>query len=314
MAKLSKPREGSLQFWPRSRASKVLPRVNWSPIKTDPKQESILGFITYKVGMATVLVKDVTDKSMTAGKKIFLPVTILEAPNMKVYAIRFYQAGVPVKDVVVSSDKELKKLVHLPKEPQKLEPPAAYDDIRILVYSLVKQTNIKKTPDMTELAINAADKLAFAKSLLGRELSLADFLKSSLVDVRGLTSGKGFSGAVKRYGISLKQHKSEKGRRRPGSLGPWHPARVTFRVPMAGQLGMFTRVHYNQKVITSATIAEKNINKSGGFMHYGLVKSAYLLVHGSVQGPAKRQLLLTHPLRPTKKQSKRKYEFQEIVA
>ena len=85
---------------------------------------------------------------------------------------------------------------------------------------------------------------------LGKEISISDvFEKDQVVDLRGLTKGQGFSGSVKRFGITLKSHKSEKGRRRPGSLGPWHPARVTFRAPQAGQLGMFTRAIFNNKIL-----------------------------------------------------------------
>ena len=199
----------------------------------------------------------------------------------------------------------------MPSAVPTFEPPKVFDDIRIIVYSLSKQTGIKKTPDIAEIGVNAPNKLEFVKSLIGKEISVKDF-KYNLVDVRGLTTGKGFSSAVKRYGISLKQHKSEKGVRRPGSLGPWHPARVTFRTPMAGQLGMFTRVHYNQKILISASISEKDINGTG-FAHYGKITSSYFIVHGSVQGPEKRQVLLTPSLRPTKKQVKKKFEFQELI-
>ena len=49
MPKINRPRFGSLQFWPRKRAEKEIPSVNWKTIKG----KGILGFITYKVGMAT---------------------------------------------------------------------------------------------------------------------------------------------------------------------------------------------------------------------------------------------------------------------
>jgi len=314
MAKLSRPRFGSLQFWPRKRASKVLPSVNWKSIKGS----GILGFIAYKVGMATAVAKDLTDKSMTQGKKVFFPVTILEVPKMKVFAIRFYLQGKVIKDVIVSNDKELKRKLKLPKETKKLENeiPSKYDDVRLIIYSLVNQTTIKKTPDMIEIAIGAPDiqkKLEIAKSLVGKEISFKDFQDSSLIDVRGLTKGKGICGPVKRFGISLKQHKTEKGIRRPGSLGPWHPAHVTFRVAMAGQLGYFSRVHYNLKTLTFGSISEKNINPSQGFKNYGLIKTDFVILRGSVQGPPKRQLLLTPSLRPSKSLSKKKYEFQELI-
>jgi len=314
MAKASKPRAGSLQFWPRKRAEKQLPSVNWTVIHGG-KDEGILGFITYKVGMASAVVKDDTLHSMTKGKKVVVPVTILEAPNMKIYSVRFYKEGSVMKDIIVSNDKELRRAISaVPKTLGSLDNvPHGFDDIRIIAYSIPSQTNIKKTPDLIELAVNAKDKLSFVKNHVGKELSYKDFLKHNLLDVRGLTTGRGLVGPVKRFGITLKQHKSEKGVRRPGSLAPWHPARVTYRTPMAGQLGMFTRVHYNLNLIHSGSVSEKDINPGTGFKHYGKVNSNYIIVKGSVQGPPKRQILLTPSFRPTKFQAKKKLEFQELL-
>ncbi len=313
MPSARRPRYGSLQFWPRKRVRKALPSVNWIPVSRINKEEGILGFIGYKAGMATAIVKDNIDKSMTKGKKIAIPVTILEVPNMKIFSARFYKNGKVMTEIVLDNkDKELKRKIKLPKEIKKLDNIEGYDDIKVIVYSLVNQTNIKKTPDIIELALNHNDKLAFVKNYAGKEISLADVLKWNLVDVRGLTKGKGMQGAVKRFGIKLKQHKSEKGRRRPGSLGPWHPARVTFHAPMAGQLGLFTRVHYNLKVIDSGNVKEKNINKKEGFKNYGLIKGNYIILAGSVQGPQKRQILVTPALRPTRKQSKKNYELVNL--
>ncbi len=320
MSKLSNPKAGSLQFWPRKRAEKILPSVNWNTL-SDLKQKnpSLLGLIAYKVGMASAIVKDNTPDSMTKGKKLFIPVTILEAPNMKIFTVRFYKFGKAVKDIIVSTDKELKKLLKLPKEIKPLDSqiPEDYDNIRVLAYSLAKSTNIKKTPDLIELAVSGDSKekkLEYVKSFINKEISLKDILQFELVDIRGLTTGKGLSGPVKRFGITLKQHKTEKGRRRPGSLGPWHPARVTFVTPMAGQLGMFSRLHYNIKIISSGNINEKNINPLSGFKHFGKVNTSFIILKGSVQGPPKRPLLLTPSFRPTKSSSKAKFEFQELIA
>ncbi|MBI2632253.1 50S ribosomal protein L3 [Candidatus Pacearchaeota archaeon] len=316
MAKLSKSREGSLQFWPRKRAAKILHSVNWGQIKGKDKTSSLLGFIAYKVGMATALVKDNTSDSMTKGKKVYFPVTILETPNMKIFSVRFYRNGIVLKDVIVSQDKELKKIVRIPKnlKPLDSEIPKDFDDLKLLIYSLAKQTSFKKTPDMIEIAVHADNKIEYVKSLIGKEISLKDFTHFELLDVRGLTIGKGLSGPIKRFGLALKQHKTEKGVRRPGSLGPWHPARVTFRAPQAGQLGFFSRTHYNLKLISSGNIAEKDINPSSGFKHYGKIRGYYLILRGSVQGPSKRQILVTPSFRPTKSAEKKKFEFQELIA
>jgi hypothetical protein len=69
------PRKGSLQFWPRKRAAKFLPRVNWDSIDTN---KILKGFICYKAGMMSAAVKDNTPDSMTKDKQIVVPVTILE--------------------------------------------------------------------------------------------------------------------------------------------------------------------------------------------------------------------------------------------
>jgi len=237
------PRKGSLQFWPRKRAAKFLPSVNWKAIDSG---KNVKGFICYKAGMASALVKDDTPDSMTKGKEKTVPVTILECPAMKIFSVRFYNDGKVVDGVLGEKlGKELKRKINLPKKVRRMDDvKKEYDDVRVIFYSVVKKTNLKKKPDLVEIGMvgSLEEKLSFIKENLDKEISVLDvFENGQLVDFRGLTKGKGFQGPVKRFGIKLKFHKSEKGRRRPGSLGPWHPARVIFRVPMAGQLGMFTR-------------------------------------------------------------------------
>ncbi|MDP3987120.1 MAG: 50S ribosomal protein L3 [Nanoarchaeota archaeon] len=310
------PRKGSLQFWPRKRANKFLPRVNWSATKNN-SSKVLKGFIGYKVGMATAYVKDDTGDSMTKGKRITLPITILECPTMKIFSVRFYKEGSVAKEILAENlDKELKIKVKLPKKKMDSLDKVSreeFDDIRVILYSQVKKTNIKKTPDLSEIGLsgNVEEKLSFVKENLSKDISVSDvFERNSLVDLRGLTKGHGFSGAVKRFGVQLRQHKTEKGRRGPGSIGPWHPARVTFRVPMPGQLGMFTRISYNSKIIEiEKAEGEKKIT---GFKNFGDVKSDYLILNGSVQGPEKRQILITVPIRETKKQLKKNYELIEL--
>src|SRR3989338_1557100 len=309
--KISRPRYGSLQFWPRKRAERFLPSVNWSALKGD----GLLGFIAYKAGMATATVKDSTPKSMTPGKKLSIPVTFLETPPVKIYSVRFYKDGKVKSEVVVSNDRELKRIIKVMKTlpaQTSLDEVKDFDDIRVIIYSIPKEAKLKKTPDIIEVGIGAKDKLSFVKSHIGKNILFTDVFKGDLVDVRGLTKGKGLSGPVARFGISLRQHKSEKGRRGHGSLGPWHPARVIFRVPISGQLGMFTRAHYNLKILGSNATMKDKIKDLNNFKNYGNIKTNYLVLNGSVQGPAKRQVLLTSPLRPSLKQTRKKLELLEV--
>lgn len=312
MAQPKTPRSGSLQFWPRKRASKFLPSVNWSTVNTN-STKGLKGFIAYKAGMVSGFVMDNTPDSMTKGKKIIIPMTVLECPKVKIFSVRFYKNGKVMSEVVSKSlDKELKKIVKFGKKEGNIEHVKDYDDIRVIIYSLVKSTGIKKTPDLSEVAIvgNLEEKLNFVKNNLHKEISVTDvFEKGKLIDVRGLTKGKGLQGPVKRFGITLKSHKSEKGQRRPGSLGPWHPLRVTYMIPLAGQMGMFTRVVYNNEIIEMGS--EKN-SLLKNIKNFGDVKTEYMLVRGSLPGVPKRQLLLTPSFRATKKQAKKSFQLLEL--
>lgn len=317
MSKIHKPRAGSLQFWPRKRASKILPSVNWKPLEEKAKSK-ILGFIGYKVGMLSAVVKDNTPDSLTKNKKIILPVTIIECPSMKIYSVRFYKNSNVAVDVISNDvDKFLKRKLIVPKKQSTNIDEIGknldnYDDIRIIAYTLAKQTNIKKVPDIIEIGLKGTveEKFGTAKNLINKEIKINDvFEKDGSMDIRGVTKGKGIEGPIKRFGISLKSHKTEKGVRRPGTLGPWRPRRVSFKAPLAGQFGFFSRVNFNNKIIDISRIAEKDINPKSGFKHYGIIKSDYVVVKGSVQGPAKRPLVLTSILRPKKEIEKQKFEL-----
>ncbi len=313
MAQPKTPRSGSLQFWPRKRANKFLPSVNWSSVNTN-SSKGLKGFIGYKAGMVSGFVLDNTPDSMTKGKKIIIPLTVLECPKIKIFSVRFYKNGKVMNEVVSKNpEKELKRVIKFhKKETGDIEHVKDYDDIRVIIYSLVKNTGIKKTPDLSEVALVGSldEKLNFVKANLHKEISVAEiFEKGKLVDIRGLTKGKGLQGPVKRFGITLKSHKSEKGQRRPGSLGPWHPLRVTYMVPLAGQMGMFTRVVYNNEIIEIGN--EKNSNLKN-IKNFGDIKTEYILVRGSVPGPSKRQLLITPSFRETKKQAKKDFQLLEL--
>ena len=305
-------RSGSLQFYPRVRSKRIVPRVNWKPV---PKNTKLCGFIGYKVAMVSVWAKDDTPDSMTKGKRIAVPSTILECPPMKIYSARFYRNGKVAKEVLLSKEKVLKRKVRLPKEIGKIEEAEDFDDVRVILYSEISKTGIgKKKPDMAEFALSGSmeEKIAFIKENIGKEINISEIFSEGLVDTRAVTRGFGTQGPVKRFGIALKDHKSEKGRRRPGSLAPWHPARVTFRAPQAGQTGFHKRISYNNQILEIGKISEKNINPKGGFQRYGEIKTEYIILRGSVMGPKKRAVVITPAIRPTKKQEKKKLEVLEI--
>ncbi len=302
-------RSGSLQFYPRVRAKKVIPSVNWVPLSKEGT--GFMGFVGYKVGMISVRVKDDTENSLTKGKRIVVPATILECPSMKIYSVRFYKDRKVSKDVVVSNDKSLKKKVKISKKISEIKDDIEFDDVRVLMYSSVKDTCVDKNKaDILEVAISGSvdAKLDFIKGKIGNDISISEVFSDGLVDVRGVTKGFGTCGPVKRFGIALKSHKSEKGVRRPGSLAPWHPSRVTFRAPQAGQTGYHNRITYNNLILEIGKISEKDINKKGGFEHYGVIKNDYIILKGSISGPQKRGLVITPAMKPSRFMAKKKLE------
>jgi len=283
----------------------------------------MLGFVGYKVGMASAIVKDTTANSMTKGKTIVVPITVMECPALKVFSVRFYRDGKVATEVLSQNiDKEMKRKVKLPKKFKSLDEMAGklneFQDIRIIVYSTVRKAGIKKTPEVIEIGLNGDLKQKFeaAKGMIDKEINVNDvFAKNQMLDVHAVTKGKGLQGPVKRFGLTFKQHKSEKGVRRPGSLGPWHPARVTFRTPMAGQVGFFTRVQYNNKILEMG----KEMSELKGdkvrreWMNYGFVNSPYCIINGSVAGAQARPIMLTAASRPKKITTKQALEVVEIV-
>ena len=90
MPKRTRPRHGSLQFWPRKRAKRIITRTSHWPAS---KESHALGFAGWKAGMTHVQLVDQNGKSPTYGKIITKPVTVLDAPSLFVAAIRFYSAS-----------------------------------------------------------------------------------------------------------------------------------------------------------------------------------------------------------------------------
>ncbi len=303
MAKSHKPRSGTLQFWPRKRAKRIYPRIRSWTLSKDVKP---LAFAGYKVGMTHIIYTDNKSTSMTKGEDISIPITIIECPPLKIASIIFYKKtpyGLTVSARLNTQkfDKELFRKITNPKKSKEVKEDN-FDDIRILVYTQPKLTTIgKKKPELFEIALggNKDEKLTWAKENLGKELKIQDiFQAGQFIDIRGITKGKGFCGPVKRNGVSLRSHKSEKMIRGPANLGCWIGNRQ-WTVAQPGQHGFHQRMELNKWIVN---IGEdpKEINKISGFKRYGVIKNNYLLVKGSIPGPSKRLIVLTSAVRKIK--------------
>lgn len=304
MPRTRHPRAGSMQFWPRVRSRQSYPRIrNWP----SAKEAKPLGFAGYKVGMTHALIIDNNPHSLTKGTEVFYPITVIECPPLKTYSIRFYKNTTDGKKLVSEIladqlDKETERKITTPKK--KGKEAADFDFVRLGCHTQPKLTKIGKVkPEMFEVAIGGTkeQQIAYARDKLGKEIMVSEVFKEGQhLDAHSLTRDRGFQGPIRRFGVQLRHHKSEKSRRNPGSLGPWKAqGHVMWRVAHAGKTGHNLRTEYN-KIIVKIGNKSDEINPKGGFLHYGLVKSQYILVKGSLSGPQKRLIRFTEPTRPKK--------------
>jgi len=298
-------------YSPRKRARSITARAPSWP--EGGEEAKLQGFAGYKAGMTHAFIVDYRPRSTTAGQEVQVPVTILEVPPLKVCGIRFYQetpyGRKAVGEVWESKhDKELSRRLPVPKEYDEKGAWAKaetldYDDIRVIVHTQpTLVTGLpKKKPELMEIRVGGgqlADRLAYAKGLLGKTVTVRDFTKEGeMVDVSSVTKGKGWQGVTKRWGTKLLIHKNSKHRRLVGTLGTKRPNYVRPTVPQGGQMGFHQRTELNKRVLRIGDKGEE-INPKGGLLHYGEIRNTYLLLHGTLPGPPKRVVRLRAPVRP----------------
>jgi large subunit ribosomal protein L3 len=309
MGKSHRPRAGSRAFWPRKRAKREYGHIRaWAEDREEPK---IQGFAGYKVGMTHAHIVDYRPTSTTSGQEILMPVTVVEAPPMRVAAVRAYgKTPYGLKtDAEVWADKIDKALAGRLNIPKKANAetwaqitPEAVADLRVLLYTQPAEvTGIpRKVPELMEYRIGGGDmakRIEYAKSILGKEVDLTDTIKEGdMLDVVGVTKAFGFQSRVVRYGTKLLTHKNSKHRRMIGTQGAWHPNFIRKDVPSDGQHGFHQRTEFNKRVLRIGQDGAE-ITPRGGFPHYGQVRNKYILIHGSLPGPRKRLLRFRDAIR-----------------
>ncbi len=318
------PRRGSLGVRPRKRASRLVPRVKTWP-EVSSEQPLPLAFLGYKAGMTHAYIIDDTPGSLTHGREIFIPVTIVEAPPMVVAAVRVYgydpNIGLYTLSEAWAQPETLKEKYNL--DIDRVVPRLRFPDtekavnkIRNMVDSIYDVRIIaltqprlvgglsKKKPDVLEIKIGGGNgieqRLDYALGLLGSAIKVSDvFREGQFVDVIAVTKGKGFQGVIKRYGVKElpRWHKHRKGSRSgPGTRGP----ATTFswsEVPQPGQTGFHRRTEYNKRILRIGDNGYE-VTPAGGFLHYGVVRSTYVMLAGSIPGTPKRPIVMRHPVRP----------------
>jgi len=263
--------------------------------------------------MTHAFMVDYRKRSTTAGQEVSVPVTVVEVPPVRIVAARLYQRN-PYGMRVVSelwgdspSETLNRKMTAHPASSTERRDEfskTVADEVRLLVHTQPELiTGVpSKTPALFEVRVSGEkfeERRAFAVSQVGKELTVDQLAKEGeFLDVLGVTKGKGFQGHTKRWGVKLQPRKNSKHRRMISTLGPHNPSFVTYRIPQAGQTGYHRRTVYNMRVLRVVKDPRTEpVSPSGGFPHYGEVRSGCVVLHGSLPGPAKRLLRFRLPMR-----------------
>merc|ERR1711990_886073 len=192
--------------------------------------------------------------------------------------------------------------------------------VRLIVHTQMKILRRRqKKAHIMEIQLNGgsvADKVDFARNHFEKELPVTTvFAQDEMMDIIGVTKGHGFKGVTSRWHTKKLPRKTHKGLRKAACIGAWHPSRVAFSVARSGQKGYHHRTEINKKVYrvgagyhqvdgkmvtnngaTEVDVTDKSINPVGGFVHYGQVKSDFVMIKGGVMGPKKRAITLRKSL------------------
>jgi large subunit ribosomal protein L3 len=311
----SAPRHGSLNFMPRKRASHIKGRIrNWLDVEGEPH---FLGFAGFKAGMTHIAYIEDQKTSPYFGKELISAVTVIDTPPLVMFGIKIYKRseyGLRCVGEILSNEfqRELSRKIKIPiKEnynfDEKLKAVKALVDDNSEIRGLFHTEPVKASmprikPDILEIKVsggaNGNNKFDFALKHLGKEVRIREcFKEGEIIDVVGVSKGKGFQGPTKRYGTKLLTRKTRGTKRGIGCIGPWKPSRVMYTAARAGQMGFNQRIEYHKRIMRISENGEET-NPKGGFVNYGLIKADHLIILGSVPGVKKRLIRLRNTIRP----------------
>jgi len=347
--KFERPRHGNLGFLPRKRTKHHAGKIKSFPKDDASKAPHLTAFMTYKAGMSHI-VRDVDRPGSKMNKKeIVESVSVLEAPPMIVVGFvgyvetprglraltsvwaghlneevrrRFYKTWHKSKKKSFSKYQkrwsDASKAGEASPMAAEIERAKKYCQvIRALCHTQIGKVKIgSKKANIKEIQINGGtteQKVDFVTGLFEQEVKIADvFNQDEMVDIIGSTRGHGFNGVITRWGCSRLCRKSHRGLRKVACIGTWHPARVQFQVPRAGQDGYHHRTELNKKIYrmgknvkeepngatTESDLTEKGITPMGGFAHYGEVTQDWVMLKGAIMGCKRRIITMRKSLLP----------------
>merc|ERR1712045_62286 len=350
--KFSAPRHGSMGFYPKKRSKRHRGKVKAFPKDDSSKPCHLTAFIGYKAGMTHIVREADRPGSKVNKKEIVEAVTIIETPPMMCVGVvgyietprglralktvwaehigeecrrRFYKNwSKSKKKAFTKASKKWEDDLGKKEIAKELNQIKKYCSVvRLICHTQQKLLRRRqKKAHIMEIQINGGtvpQKVDWARELFEKEVRCKSvFAKDEMIDCIGVTKGKGFKGVTSRWHTKKLPRKTHKGLRKVACIGAWHPSRIQYTVPRAGQKGYHHRTEINKKIYrigegykmkdgkliknnaaTDYDLSDKSINPMGGFPHYGEVKQDFLMIKGCCIGPKKRALtlrksLLTH--------------------
>merc|ERR1712010_451608 len=364
--KFSAPRHGSKGFLPKKRSKRHRGKCKAFP-KDDPsKPVHLTAFIGYKAGMTHIVREVDRPGSKTNKKEVVEAVTIVEtAPMVCVGIVGYIETPTGLRSFKTifaeHLSEECKRRFYKNWSNSKKKAFTTYSRkwaeesgkkqidtdiakikkyckvVRILAHTQTKLLRKRqKKAHLMEIQLNGgsiAVKVDWAREKFEQPINVSSvFDQDELIDIIGVTKGRGVKGVTSRWHTKKLPRKTHKGLRKVACIGAWHPSRIQSTVPRAGQKGYHHRTEVNKKIYrigagytmkdgklvknnaaTEYDIADKSINPMGGFPHYGEVKQDFIMIKGCCIGPKKRTLtlrksLLTH----TKKRALEKINLKFI--
>jgi len=185
--------------------------------------------------------------------------------------------------------------------------------VRVIAHTQVRKIKLRqKKAHLMEIQVNGGTvdaKVDFALSLFEKQVAIDTvFAENEMIDVISVTKGHGYEGVTTRWGTTRLPRKTHKGLRKVACIGAWHPSKVQFSVPRAGQHGFHHRTEINKKIYkigkgtdkgnakTEFDVTDKAITPLGGFPHYGQVNEDYVMLKGCIAGVRKRVITLRKTL------------------
>lgn len=340
-----------MSFYPRKRCKRHRGKVKAFPkdfLKERPCH--LTAFLGYKAGMTHIVREADRPGSKLHKKEILEAVTIIETPPMFIVGIIGYimtPSGLRAYKTVWAEHlaEDFKRRLYknwcrskkkaFTKAPKKWLSKQGREEIRkdlwrigsrCSVVRVIAHTQMKllkkrqKKGHIMEIQVNGGnsihEKVEWAYDLLEKPYPVSQvFAQDEVIDVIGVTKGKGFKGVTSRWHTKKLPRKTHKGLRKVACIGAWHPSRVQFTVARAGQKGYHHRTQINRKIYrlgkgvhtvdgkviknnasTDYDLTEKTITPMGGFPHYGEVNQDFVMVKGGVPGATKRPLALRKSL------------------